>query len=424
MHVARPKVIFDPILRNPVDIDSFLPMVDAPEFQLLRDRRQLSLTDIAFPAARHSRFEHSIGSFASTRRLADRWVVLGLIDKDMRRALSAYALYHDIGHGAFSHVTEGFCGDHKARTREIVERLRPAIEASNVDFGLMYALVCHENPVHLAVSDKNIGIEKLDYLVRDGWYTGVGSPTGVEYLRKFMYFLGGQVCIDEKMVEHVVDVQRFYMQMYKNVYLRKCLVIAQRAFHKMLQYVVEHGELDPVSIGDMTDPELLGVVTRTRHPGARALLQRLRERRLLKEAVVIRQDGDTRETRVVDKMIRVVGIPRPEMQALMRAPDLQKENHRALEAAETGVAQHLQIAPHDVVIVPPLYADRFVSKDVMIYGSGGTLLSLRARRPAAFESMEETARSYQAVRICVPDDQRERAYAAAEDLSGFVRALS
>jgi HD superfamily phosphohydrolase len=231
MDISRPKVIYDPLC-GVVDIRSVLPMVDAPEFQLLRERKQLSMSDIAFPAARHSRFEHSLGAMAATRRLADRWVKDGILTKDEREALKGYALYHDIGHGALSHWSEDFIGDHKVQTIVHATRLRSIIEKCGIDFDLMMSLLKHENPLHLMVSDKNIGIEKLDYLERDGMYTGVGKPNGIQYLRKYMYFVDGQVAVDEKMIEHVQDTMRFYAQMYKDVYLRKCLVIAQRTFHK------------------------------------------------------------------------------------------------------------------------------------------------------------------------------------------------
>lgn len=419
MQGFRPKVIYDP-LGGVVDIHSVRAMVDAPEFQLLRERRQLSLADIAFPAARHSRFEHSIGAFAATRRLADRWVSLGIIDVEMRRALMGYALYHDIGHAAFSHVTEDFCGDHKIRTRAIVAGMKGVVEQCNINHDLMMSLISHENPLHKAVSDKNIGIEKLDYLERDGWYTGVGCPAGVKYLRKFMYFAEGQVCIDEKMVEHVVDTLRFYMQMYKDVYLRKSLVIAQRTFHKLLSYCVAAGELDPLRLADMTDAEVIGLVSGSRHHGARALYGRLRRRDLLKEAVVIRSEARVCETRVVTKQIMVCGVPEEGFQRTMRSATLKKENHVGLEAIETQVASLLKLHAYDVVVVPALYADKFVAQDVMIYGSSEKIESLRARRPKAFESMEETARAYAAVRVAVPEEHREKAYKAAPDILDLI----
>lgn len=420
MRIKPPKVLYIPI-NGVVDIRSVVPMVDAPAFQRLRDRKQLSLTDIAFPAARHSRFEHSIGAFAATRRLGDRWMRQGIIDNEMRRALMGYALYHDIGHAAFSHVTEDFAGDHKIRTQKLVTELRGEIEASNINFDLMYSLVTHENPLHAAVSDKNIGMEKLDYLERDGMYTGIGRPTGIDYLRKYTYFAHGHVCVDEKMVGHVQDTLDFYMQMYKDVYLRKCVLIAQRVFHKMIHYVVSVGEIDGTRIAAMTDPELLGAVSCSQHSGAKRLLHRLLERRLFKEVVVLRTDTHIHETRRLDKRIMVVGVSESKMAALMQSNILQKANHAGLENVERRIARLLQIDATDVAVVPIAYPERFVPKDVHIYGSDGALHSLKARRPRAFESMHETALSYRAIRVCVPDEYRSAACIQAQAITEIVQ---
>jgi HD superfamily phosphohydrolase len=415
MDISRPKVIYDPLC-GVVDIRSVLPMVDAPEFQLLRERKQLSMSDIAFPAARHSRFEHSLGAMAATRRLADRWVKDGILTKDEREALKGYALYHDIGHGALSHWSEDFIGDHKVQTIVHATRLRSIIEKCGIDFDLMMSLLKHENPLHLMVSDKNIGIEKLDYLERDGMYTGVGKPNGIQYLRKYMYFVDGQVAVDEKMIEHVQDTMRFYAQMYKDVYLRKCLVIAQRTFHKALYYLVDAGVFNPMCLANMTDGEVLGVLALQRHRGADTLYRRLRTRQLLKEAVVLRPEQYVCETRVLAKSIRVIGLDEERMNKLLASPALAKQNHLALEMLESKVAKLCELPSEDVVIVPVFYAERFWSKDVHILGGDGKVHSMRERRPKAFESMEETARSRVAIRVCVPEEVRARVSEKAKDI--------
>lgn len=422
MNIPRPKVIYDSI-GGVVDIPSVQPMVDAPQFQLLRHKRQLSLTDLVFPMACHTRFEHSIGSFSATRRLADRWLRLGLVTRDMRQALMGYALYHDIGHGPFSHMTEDFGGDHKVRTQEIAYDLKETIEKCGIDHALMMRLLAHQHPLHAAVSDKNIGIEKLDYLERDGVKTGMGKPEGIEYLRKHMYFIDDTIAVDEKMVDYVTDTLDFYMKMYKHVYLRKCLIIAQRAFHKMLFYLVDNGEIRRRELPDMTDSELIGRVALAKHPGARKLYQRLfRERNLFKEAVVIRSEAQMCETRVLTKDIRVIGIPEVRMQKLMRATMLQKSNHIGLELLESSIARLLKLPDEDVVVVPVFYADRFKTTDVMIYGSDGKLHSLRERRPHDFESMAELAKSYVAVRVCVSQEHRAQLARMAEQVASMVEA--
>jgi uncharacterized protein len=76
--------------------------VDTPVFQRLRRVRQLAMTHLVYPGARHTRFDHSIGVRHIARKLA---MSIGL-GHDERRVVQTAALLHDVGHGVFSHVSE------------------------------------------------------------------------------------------------------------------------------------------------------------------------------------------------------------------------------------------------------------------------------------------------------------------------------
>src|SRR5438445_364940 len=106
--IRSPKVVVDPIY-GIIDIRPVLAMVETEEFQALGDKRQLGMSYLTFPSATHSRKAHSLGSYHATRKLVDKWIAYGFIDKREGDALAGYALYHDIGHPAFSHVTEPLC---------------------------------------------------------------------------------------------------------------------------------------------------------------------------------------------------------------------------------------------------------------------------------------------------------------------------
>ena len=79
--------------------------MDLPILQRLRGIHQTSLAYLTFPTALHTRFDHSLGVCAGTKRLASQ--VLGLKSGDKPYdELAAAALLHDIGHGPFSHLSE------------------------------------------------------------------------------------------------------------------------------------------------------------------------------------------------------------------------------------------------------------------------------------------------------------------------------
>lgn len=401
------KLINDPV-SGVVDFSPVLPMVEAREFQILADKRQLGMTYLVFRSALHTRFNHSMGAYHATRTLADKLFLQGVLTKEERDALAAYALYHDIGHPAFSHVTEDFCElDDDEMTVELIQNnLRSVIEACGVNSELVEALAKHENPLYLLVHDKNLGMEKLDYLERDGFYTLNSRPPGIDYLRNYIYFKDDRVAIDEKVVEHALDTMTFYMKMYKEVYFRKSLVIAQRMFHKAVYHLILARELFSPDLPGMTDSELLALMIVSQDSTVQDLYRRLRERKLFKEGIVIRSKELVEETRIADKDIRVFGVSREEMSRLIKSPVLQKGNQKGLERLEDTISEVAGLPNGSILVVPVFNPERFTAKDVMIYGSDKRLHSLRERRPAHFDSMEETARSYAALRICVPEKYR------------------
>jgi HD superfamily phosphohydrolase len=401
------KVATDPIC-GIIDIRPVLPMIETEEFQALAEKRQLGMTYLVFRSAHHTRLAHCLGAYHATRRLADRWVRLRIISEEEGGALAAYALYHDIGHPAFSHVTEDFCGmDDDQMSLVRIRKLRSAIEAAGVNFPIMERIASHEDPLYLAVHDKNLGMEKLDYLERDGFYTILSRPAGVEYLRNYVYFVNGEMAIDEKVVEYAIDTQNFYMKMYKNVYLRKALVIAQRMFHKMVFRLVVAGELKPEMLSDLTDPELLGIMYSSSERTVQAYYYLLRKRELFREAIVVRPRTFIHETRLVNKPIAVFGVEQDEISRLVNSPKFQKKNHVGLETLENAIAAEAGIPSGMVLAVPVFNPERFSPKDVAIYGSDGALHSLEERRPAHFREMQETARSYFALRVCTLAQYRE-----------------
>lgn len=411
---SSPKVVADTI-HDIIDISEVLPMIETREFQALSDKRQLGMTPLIFRSARHSRFEHSIGAYQGTKLLTDRWLRNGMVSKKERDALVAYALYHDIGHPPFSHVTEELCEmDNNEMTLFLIrERLMGAIEACGFDPVLVEKLAAHENPLYLGVHDKNLGMEKFDYLERDGRSTLLSGPVGLEYLREHIYFIDGTIAVDEKAIDHTIDVLSFYMKMYKNVYLRKASVIAQRMFEKAVYLLMQRKELGVKELPDMTDSELLGRMVLSKDPIVQFLYTCYRERHLFREAIVIRPKEFASETNAEKKDIRVFEVTHDEMQALTTSPALKKANYSALEKLEQTIAAIAKIPEEEVLVVPIFHPERFKAKDVAIYGSDGKLHSLRQRRPAHFDSMEETARSYAAVRVCAHPQYRKKLSAPA-----------
>lgn len=413
--IYTPKVIADPVY-GIFDIRPMLPMVETEEFQSLGEKKQLGLAHFIFPSATHTRKAHSLGAYNATRELANLWLSLKLINESQALALSAYALYHDIGHPAFSHVTEALCPkDNDEMSAEIIERLAGPIAATGADPKAVLKLARHEDPLYLAVHDKNIGMEKLDYLERDGLNTILSRPSGIDYLRKHIYFINGELMIDEKVVDNAIEVQNFYLKMYKNVYLRKASVIAQRMLQKTVHHSILSGELKATDLGALTDGELIGIVRTSENPVARTLYDHFKQRDLFREAITLRHQDFVGSYNPTGKSIAVVGISTPEMELLIDSPKLSTANQIDLGSLEKKISELADIPFEEILAVPVFNAWRFKSKDIKVYSEGGGPQSLMERFPAHFKNLEEVSKSYAAFRICTTEKHRDKL--SSKDLS-------
>jgi HD superfamily phosphohydrolase len=187
--VTRAKRIFDPIHRF-IELDAGeVALLEAPALQRMRRLRQLGLAYLAYPSAEHSRFSHALGALATGTRALEALRVHSpeafgseAEFRAQRRLLRASLLLHDVGHGPFSHASEAALGiRHEARTAEILAlpQIRTALDGLDVDRNEVLALITGTSkrfPVlRELVSGPNLDADRMDYLLRDAYFTGVAS---------------------------------------------------------------------------------------------------------------------------------------------------------------------------------------------------------------------------------------------------------
>jgi hypothetical protein len=189
--VARPKRIYDPV-HGFIELDAGeIALLSTQPVQRLRRLRQLGLAYLAYPSAEHSRFSHALGALAiGTRafdalcdRSPDAFASAGEI-VEQRRLLRAALLLHDLGHGPFSHACEAVLGvRHELRTQAILQGadIADALAAIDVDPAAVLGLIVgapDANPVlRELVSGPNLDADRMDYLLRDAYFTGVTGGT-------------------------------------------------------------------------------------------------------------------------------------------------------------------------------------------------------------------------------------------------------
>lgn len=160
-----------------------LDLIDTKEFQRLRRIKQLGTSQYVFHGAEHSRFAHCLGAYELARKIINHfnrnypkyW------DNNDRLVTICAALLHDLGHGPFSHTFEKiFDTNHEQVTIDII--LDPDTEVNRVlkrissDFPVEVASVIqktHPNPKVIQLISSQIDADRMDYLQRDAYFTGV-----------------------------------------------------------------------------------------------------------------------------------------------------------------------------------------------------------------------------------------------------------
>ncbi len=184
------KRIYDPV-HHFIELEpAEARLLDTPALQRLRRLRQLGLAYLAFPSAEHSRFSHALGALAVGTRAFDELLHHGrqfFTDEDdvayQRRLVRAALILHDVGHGPFSHACEAVVGvRHEDRTLAILAR--PEIQAHladiDVDSQHVADLILGQGQSQFLVlaeivSGPNLDADRMDYLQRDAYFTGVAG---------------------------------------------------------------------------------------------------------------------------------------------------------------------------------------------------------------------------------------------------------
>ena len=257
------KAIRDPIWGYIHIPDELTGLVDAEEFQRLREISQLGHVYLVYPGARHSRFEHSLGVFHLTgqflRQLLRSAPPLDLTPSDVDVLLAA-SLLHDIGHYPFSHLLEEmqvFFVDHETRSRAIIEdrstEVHKALVRAGIDPCRVADVIDYRNArpeirsqdLRLAhVLSGTLDPDKIDYLLRDARYCGVpfGESVNRDRLLASITFHPEtqRPAITYKGVSAVEALIFTSYLMYRNVYWHHAVRSANAMFKRGVQDLLAH----------------------------------------------------------------------------------------------------------------------------------------------------------------------------------------
>ncbi len=385
-----------------IDIRNIMPIVHHPLFQRLLRIAQLGSNIIVFPGASHNRFEHAMGVYSKTSLFCERLVKEGSLTPYQAKNISLFGLLHDIGHGPFSHVIEGVTpvsGDENENGLNVLKHFKREIAQSGGDYDFIKKLSAHKSPFYKIVMDKNLGMDKLDYLERDVYHTGFGQSPDVKSVFDYLNFIKGQLVIDKKSLEAAKQMQRLYMYMYKEFYLHKSSQISQRFLEKMIAVWIKLDRVDPAKLWLMNDLELLAHIYKHENPVLQFLYQSYKTRNLPKTGLVMRLKNRQFKERISGKKIKVIGEDKKFFDDFGKHSSFEK-----LEKIEGLIGLSLGIEAYKIVIVPMFSPERFVPKDIL-YHDDGKIFSLKETNPKYFEDMRSEADDYVAVRVCIIGDR-------------------
>jgi hypothetical protein len=253
--LKKKKIINDPVYGFITLPDGFIfDLIEHPAFQRLRHIRQLGLSDLVYPGALHSRFHHALGAFHLMGRALDGLRQIGVeISPQEYEAAQAAILLHDIGHGPFSHaLEESLLQNAKHESLSYL-----FMDYFNREFGgaLDLTLKMFRNSYprkffHQLISSQ-LDVDRLDYLHRDSFFTGVHEGTvGVDRIISMMNVRDNHLVVEEKGIYSIEGFLNARRVMYWQVYLHKTAVAAERMLVNLIRrakYLAESGEEVPAS---------------------------------------------------------------------------------------------------------------------------------------------------------------------------------
>ena len=227
------KIINDPVFGF-INIPKGLlyDIVQHPLLQRLTRIKQVGLSSVVYPGAQHTRFQHSLGAFYLMSEAITQLTSKGnFIFDSEAEAVQAAILLHDIGHGPFSHVLEDTIVQgvsHEEISLMLMERMNKEM---NGQLSLAIQIFKDEYPkrfLHQLVSGQ-LDMDRLDYLRRDSFYTGVTEGNiGSARIIKMLDVADDRLVIESKGIYSIENFLTARRLMYWQVYLHKTSVAYER----------------------------------------------------------------------------------------------------------------------------------------------------------------------------------------------------
>ena len=277
------KEIYDP-LHGYINLSTnAIKIINTPEFQRLREIKQLGTTYLVFPSATHTRFEHSLGVYHLCNVLLEKITKKQpdlLINKKFIELIKIAGLVHDIGHGPFSHLYD-ICSineKHEDRSKNIFKKI-----ANNINYNLDLSkenidFICDcidppENKKHIwyyqIVSNKinTIDVDKIDYILRDAYHIGISISISNDYKRLFDVFVTEEIKTKKSYLAFNIktqfDIYNLFLSRYrlnKMVYTHHSVKSFEYLIIPVIREIIKNNNINFL---ELTDSFVLNYISET-----------------------------------------------------------------------------------------------------------------------------------------------------------------
>jgi HD superfamily phosphohydrolase len=233
------KIINDPVhgfIKIPHEI--LFDVIEHPYFQRLRRISQTGLLSLVFPGATHTRFHHAIGAMHLMFTALETLKLKGVkISSEEEKSSMLAILLHDIGHGPFSHALETLLmadWHHEKLSLLLMNKLNTELGGELSMAIQMFRGKYHRKFFNQLISSQ-LDVDRLDYLKRDSFYTGVAEGNvNTQRIISMMNVSDDELVVDSKGIYSIENYLTARMFMYWQVYFHKTSAIAEHLLVKVL----------------------------------------------------------------------------------------------------------------------------------------------------------------------------------------------
>lgn len=236
----KKKIVNDPIYGFvSIPDDLHFDIIEHPYFQRLRRIKQVSLTNLVYPGANHTRFAHSLGAMHLIRRAIQllRGKGYDISDEELEAA-SLAILLHDSGHGPFSHTLENSIVEgitHEDLSLLLMKKFNE-LHDGRLDLAIKIFTGQYEKGFLSKLISSQLDVDRIDYLKRDSFFTGVAEGNvNAERLLDMMEVVGNELAIEAKGIYSVESFLVSRRIMYWQVYMHKTVVSAEYMLREILK---------------------------------------------------------------------------------------------------------------------------------------------------------------------------------------------